>query len=70
MPAIMAMGKISWDKEDLAEVERLLRQGCEFLDDKDCWLSNVAHTIYIRGHSYSEAAGLYETVVRKYSDRV
>lgn len=67
---LLTLGKIYWDKDELPKVEEILRQGAEFLDDRDPWLLNCAHVVYRCGKNYSEAAGLYELVVRKYQHEV
>ncbi|CAL8123915.1 unnamed protein product [Orchesella dallaii] len=70
LPVIMQMGKISWDREDWRGVEKILRQGVEFCDDRDCWMLNAAHVIFMRGEDYAEAASFYEGVTRKYLDKI
>lgn len=70
MPCIMQMGKIHWDREDWTSVEKVLRQGVEFCDDRDCWMLNCAHVMFIRGQDYPEAASFYEGVTRKYLDKI
>jgi tetratricopeptide repeat protein 30 len=66
----MALGKIYWDQEDWAEVDKVLTRGRDFMSDRDSWLLNVAHVLFIRGKSYSEAAGFYEIVMRKFAHSV
>lgn len=70
MPTIMQMGKIHWDLEEWTSVEKVLRQGVEFCDDRDCWMLNAAHVIFIRGQDYSESTAFYEGVTRKYLDKI
>lgn len=66
----MQIGKIHWEREDWTSVEKVLRQGVEFCDDRDHWLLNAAHVIFMRGVDYSEAVAFYEGVTRKYLDKI
>jgi len=66
----MMLGKIYWDREDLTEVEKILQQGSEVMNDRDCWMTNVAHVMFIRNTNLEGASGFYEMVMKKYTSNV
>lgn len=65
LPVLMAQAKIYWEKSDFSMVEQLFRKTVEFMSDQDSWRINVAHTMFIQGQKYSEAANFYEPIVQK-----
>jgi len=66
LPVLMAQAKIYWDKSDFDTVEQLFRKTVEFMSDQDSWRINVAHTMFVQGQKFSEAANFYDPIVNKY----
>jgi tetratricopeptide repeat protein 30 len=66
----MSQCKIYWDRENYAQVEKLLRQSAEFCADHDVWKLNVAHSFFVQENKYKETVRYYEPIVKKYGDNL
>ncbi|VDK75948.1 unnamed protein product [Onchocerca ochengi] len=70
MPVLMSQAKIYWDMNDYLQVEKIFRKSAEFCNENDIWKLNVAHTLFMQGNKFKEAAGFYEPNVKKNFDNM
>ncbi|GMT30723.1 hypothetical protein PFISCL1PPCAC_22020 [Pristionchus fissidentatus] len=61
----MAQAKIFWDRAQYSRIEKIFQVAYEFLDKNPTFLLNSAHTVYMQGTKYKEAASFYEPFVEK-----
>lgn len=66
----MAQAKICWDMGEYEKVERLFQKSAEFCNDNEVWKLNVAHTLFMQGNKYKEAASFYEPLIRTHYGNV
>jgi tetratricopeptide repeat protein 30 len=69
VPLVMAQGKIYWDLEQYATVEKILRRSIEFCSDQDTWKLNLAHVLFMQ-EKYRDAIEFYEPIVHQKLDNV
>merc|ERR1711871_1646170 len=65
MPALMAMARIYWDRENYPQVEKIFRQSAEFCSEHEVWVLNVAHVFFLQETKFREAIRYYEPTVKK-----
>ncbi|XP_064406143.1 intraflagellar transport protein 70A-like [Halichondria panicea] len=70
IPVLMTQAKIYWDKEDYSQVEATFRKSVEFCSEHDVWKLNVAHVLFMQETKFKEAAGFYESIVKKHFDNL
>ncbi|VDN59594.1 unnamed protein product [Dracunculus medinensis] len=70
LPVLMSQAKIYWEMSNYAQVEKIFRKSVEFCSEHDVWKLNVAHTLFMQGNKFKEAAGFYEPIVKKNFDNV
>eukprot|EP01018_Ginkgo_biloba_P035975 Gb_19130 [translate_table: standard] len=70
MPAVMAMAKFFWDKENYVQVERIFYQYSDICSEHPIWQLNLSHTIFMQENRYEEAIEHYEPLVRKAGDKI
>lgn len=70
IPVLMAQAKIYWDTENYQQVEQIFRKSVEFCSEHDVWKLNVAHVLFMQELKFKEAAGFYESIVKKNFDNL
>uniref|UniRef100_A0A915KF60 Tetratricopeptide repeat protein 30 n=1 Tax=Romanomermis culicivorax TaxID=13658 RepID=A0A915KF60_ROMCU len=70
IPVLMSQAKIYWLKADYDGVEKLFRKSVDFCSEHHVWRLNVAHTLFMQETKFKEAAGFYESIVKKHYSRI